>query len=231
MNTVRGAVALAMVVTAHALAIGWAVHRAPSVPLQAIEPPRLTATLIAPAPREALAPAPRPSPAEPPPKPQRPTSAPPKPTPAPTPKPPAPRPAEPSAAAQPSESRPTPATASAPAIDPSAKTQAATSPQPAPASEAVVPPHADASHLGNPAPRYPALSRKLGEEGEVQLKLLVKSDGSVGEVQVRRSSGYERLDQAALRAAWHWRFVPARQGNTPIDYWYLQSVRFALDAA
>lgn len=236
MKAVRSAVALVTVVAAHAAAITWALHQTPETPIKASEPPRLTASLIAPTPREALAPASHPTPTEPSPKPQRPTPAPPKPTPAPTPRPPAqvapaPLPAQPSTAAPQSESRAVPAAASASAGEPGARTQTAASPQPARESEAIVPPHADASHLGNPAPRYPAISRKLGEEGEVQLKLLVKADGSVGEVQVRRSSGFTRLDQAALRAAQHWRFVPARQGATPIDYWYLQSVRFALDAA
>jgi len=224
MNLGRGATALAIVAAAHALAIAWALQRAPSVAIKVIEPPRLSASLIAPTPR--------PTPAAQPAKPQRQASTPPKPASAPRPKPPpqdapARLPAQPLPAAEPSESRP----ATAAPGESSPRPQAAASPQPAAVSDAVVPPHADASHLGNPAPRYPALSRKLGEEGEVQLKLLVKADGSVGEVQVRRSSGYARLDQAALRAAARWRFVPARQGSTPIDYWYLQSVRFALDAA
>ena len=47
----------------------------------------------------------------------------------------------------------------------------------------------------------------MGEEGVTLVRVLVKADGRAGEVELKRSSGYDRLDQAALRA------VPWRVGR------------------
>ncbi|MGQ5525224.1 energy transducer TonB [Chitinimonas sp. PSY-7] len=96
---------------------------------------------------------------------------------------------------------------------------------------AVVPPRSDASHLNNPAPVYPALSRKLGEQGRVLLSIHVLADGSVGEIQLKQSSGFSRLDEVALVTVKRWKFVPARQGDTSIAYWYTQPMNFTLDGA
>ena len=98
-----------------------------------------------------------------------------------------------------------------------------------PAEVPVQPPRIDASSRHNPKPRYPQLSRRLGEEGQVLLDLLVRADGSVGEISVRRSSGSSRLDQAALDAVRHWRYLPAHRGGEAIAFRYVQPVEFALD--
>lgn len=89
-------------------------------------------------------------------------------------------------------------------------------PTPAP----VLPPNSDASQLNNQYPAYPALSRRLGEEGTVTLEILVKANGMVGEVKLKNSSGYKRLDDAAINAIKRWKFVPASQAGVAIDYWY-----------
>jgi protein TonB len=93
----------------------------------------------------------------------------------------------------------------------------------------VTPPRTDASHLNNPAPAYPAMSRRLSEEGRVLLDVYILADGSVGEVKLKRSSGFPRLDTAAAEAVRRWRYVPARRGNEPIPFWYVQPVTFSLD--
>jgi len=62
----------------------------------------------------------------------------------------------------------------------------------------------------NPAPRYPRLSRKRGEEGMVVLDVQILADGSVGEIDIFSSSGYDRLDVSALDAVKKWQFQPAR---------------------
>lgn len=90
-------------------------------------------------------------------------------------------------------------------------------------------PRSDAHGLDNPAPAYPATSRRLHEEGRVLLRLYILADGSVGEVQLKRSSGAPRLDNAALNAVRHWRFLPARRGNQAIAYWTLQPIDFVLE--
>ena len=93
----------------------------------------------------------------------------------------------------------------------------------------MVPPRSDASHLNNPAPVYPNVSRRLGEQGKVLFDVYILPDGTVGEIKLKRSSGYTRLDDAALAAVRAWRYVPARRGDTPIPYWYVQPITFALD--
>lgn len=95
--------------------------------------------------------------------------------------------------------------------------------------EPVIPPHTDAANLKNPVPAYPGMSRRLREQGRVVLDVHVLADGSVGEVRLRHSSGYTRLDQAAIKAVRVWRYVPARRSDLPISYWYAQPVVFALD--
>lgn len=57
-------------------------------------------------------------------------------------------------------------------------------------------------------PRYPPISRRLGEEGTVALRIEVAPTGTVEGVEVVQSSGYARLDEAALDAARLWRFPP-----------------------
>lgn len=94
--------------------------------------------------------------------------------------------------------------------------------------EPVLSPRVDAGHLSNPAPRYPASSRRLGEQGTVMLEVLILPDGSVGDLRVKQTSGHLRLDAAALNAVRQWRYQPARKGGKPIAYWYLQPVVFSL---
>lgn len=98
-----------------------------------------------------------------------------------------------------------------------------------PSSAPVVPPQADASQFNNPAPVYPTQSRRLKETGVVVLEVLVKADGSLGDMRLKTSSGYTRLDEAAQKAVKGWRFVPAKRGNDAIDFWYELPIEFSLN--
>jgi periplasmic protein TonB len=93
----------------------------------------------------------------------------------------------------------------------------------------VVPPQADASQFNNAAPVYPTQSRRLRETGVVILEVLVKADGSLGDMRLKSSSGYSRLDEAAQKAVKNWRFTPAKRGNEAIDFWYELPVEFSLN--
>ena len=84
------------------------------------------------------------------------------------------------------------------------------------------------NYLRNPPPKYPAESRKLREEGLVLLRVLVTAQGRAADVQVQRSSGFARLDEAALKAVRGWEFNPARVGLTPIACAVEVPVRFGL---
>lgn len=92
----------------------------------------------------------------------------------------------------------------------------------------VIPPRSDAAHLSNPAPVYPAVSRRLREQGRVLFDVYILPDGTVGEIKLKRSSGFARLDDAALEAVRQWRYVPAKRGDQPIPFWYVQPIDFTM---
>jgi protein TonB len=91
-------------------------------------------------------------------------------------------------------------------------------------------PRYELAYLNNPAPAYPPLARRAKEQGRVVLRVLVSASGTAQDVEVRTSSGYERLDRAAVEAVRRWRFVPARRGGETIPAWALVPVSFQLDA-
>lgn len=91
------------------------------------------------------------------------------------------------------------------------------------------PPKFGVSYLNNPAPDYPALSRRQGEEGRVLMKVLVSVEGAADDVQIEQSSGSERLDNAAVSAVKRWRFIPAKRNNQPLSAYVLVPMKFSLD--
>ena len=95
--------------------------------------------------------------------------------------------------------------------------------------EPQTPPSFSAAYLRNPAPRYPVAARRAGEQGTVTLKVRVGSSGLPLRVEVEKTSGAVRLDNAALDAVKQWRFVPARRGSTAIESWVLVPIVFRLE--
>ena len=87
----------------------------------------------------------------------------------------------------------------------------------------------DAAYLNNPAPRYPTLSRRRGEQGRVLLQVRVDAHGLPQQVEIHQGSGYERLDEAALEAVRRWRFIPARRGDEAITASVRVPIVFHLD--
>lgn len=106
--------------------------------------------------------------------------------------------------------------------------QAPWTPPAPPAPVQTVQPRFDADYLLNPKPPYPALSRRMGEEGRVVLRVHVRADGTVGDVQLHASSGSARLDQSALGTVPRWKFVPARRGDEAVAAWVLVPIAFSL---
>jgi protein TonB len=94
---------------------------------------------------------------------------------------------------------------------------------------ATTPPSFDAAYLDNPAPAYPPLARRAGEQGRVVLRVRVTAQGTAEAVEVRGSSGSTRLDNAALETVKRWRFVPARQGDVAVAAWVLVPIVFTLE--
>lgn len=100
----------------------------------------------------------------------------------------------------------------------------------APVEEVVEQPKFGVAYLNNPAPSYPRLSRRMGEEGRVLLKVLVSAEGAANSVTIEKSSGSARLDQSALDSVKRWRFVPARKGSQALSAYVLVPINFSLDS-
>ena len=76
-------------------------------------------------------------------------------------------------------------------------------------------------------PTYTDEARRRSIEGDVLLEIVVRRDGSVGNVRVRRTLG-AGLEQKAIDAVRQWRFVPAKKQGVPVDVIVDVSVEFKL---
>lgn len=94
--------------------------------------------------------------------------------------------------------------------------------------EAVTAARFDADYLDNPKPIYPHASRRLREEGKVLLRVRVSAAGHAESVEIKQTSGFPRLDQAAEEAVKRWRFVPARRGDEAVAAWVQVPITFNL---
>ena len=65
-------------------------------------------------------------------------------------------------------------------------------------------------------PPYPRRAREQGWHGRVILRLEISPDGRVESSEIHKSSGYEILDDGAIKAATQWTFEPAKNGAFPV---------------
>jgi len=75
---------------------------------------------------------------------------------------------------------------------------------------------------------YPAMSKRLGEEGSVTLLLTVNEEGRVTDSAVKESSGFERLDAAALNESKRWRLLPGTINGKPASMQYPFKITFKM---
>jgi periplasmic protein TonB len=81
-------------------------------------------------------------------------------------------------------------------------------------------------------PAYPPASKRDGEQGAAEVEVYVLPNGRVGDVRIARTTGYERLDRAALQEARQsWRFKPATRAGEAVAQWYKVRVVFKLTEA
>jgi len=78
-------------------------------------------------------------------------------------------------------------------------------------------------------PAYPSLSRRLGETGKVVLRVELDETGRVSAARVVTSSGFDRLDAAALAAVRTWRCRPAQRDGQAVRSVALQPFDFTLE--
>jgi periplasmic protein TonB len=81
-------------------------------------------------------------------------------------------------------------------------------------------------------PAYPPASKRDGEQGAGIVEVLVLPNGRVGDVRITSTTGYERLDRAAIQEARQsWRFKPATRAGEAVAQWYKVRVVFKLTEA
>lgn len=109
----------------------------------------------------------------------------------------------------------------------------APAPVPAPAQPAaepvLEPPRYNAAYLSNPPPAYPLAARRRGVEGTVLVRAEISAGGECQRAELKKTSGHEMLDQAALEAVKKWRFVPAKRGSQAVVAWVEVPITFKLE--
>ena len=78
-------------------------------------------------------------------------------------------------------------------------------------------------------PDYPRLAKRMNEQGKVVLRVELGEDGRVANVAVKTSSGYQRLDDAALNAVKTWRCKPTMRNGVAVSAVALQPFSFVLE--
>lgn len=191
--------------------------------VEMVVPAVLLSEMVAPPAPRTAAPAPLPQPA--PPEPVRKVAEPKKPAPAPQP---TPRPVA-KAEAPPSPPAPTGVTEAQAAAAPVAAPQPAAAPVAAAAAvQKIELPSSDAHYLQNPRPHYPPMSERLNEQGRVVVDVLITADGRPQDPRVKVSSGFERLDRAAIEHVMRCRFVPGKVNGVPAAMRYDAPVKYEL---
>lgn len=86
-----------------------------------------------------------------------------------------------------------------------------------------------AKHLHNPPPPYPRQSRRLGEQGRVLLAVEIDINGAASQAVISISSGYPRLDRAALETVLKWSFIAGKNEGIPQKMWVNIPINFVLE--
>ncbi|MBA4820389.1 energy transducer TonB [Pantoea ananatis] len=81
-----------------------------------------------------------------------------------------------------------------------------------------------------PAPDYPRRAKRLQEQGEVLIRLIINSDGTVKHREIARSSGFDDLDQAAMEAVSRIRCNPYMENGQAISVMTIQPITFKLSS-
>jgi protein TonB len=81
-----------------------------------------------------------------------------------------------------------------------------------------------------PTPTYPPISLRLREMGDLLLRVLVNEQGKVERAEVQKSSGHQRLDNAAREAALRAAFKPYMDGGRAVPVWVVVPFSFKFDS-
>jgi protein TonB len=78
-------------------------------------------------------------------------------------------------------------------------------------------------------PVYPFKAREQGIEGVVQVKILVRADGTVGEVQILAARPEGLFEETTLKTVPQWRFRPGTIEGKAVTAWVVTAVHFRLN--
>jgi protein TonB len=120
------------------------------------------------------------------------------------------------------------AVAGPPATAPAAAAQTPVTAATALASPRIELPSSDADYLNNPPPAYPSLSMRMGEQGKVVVRVLIGADGVPQKAELHTSSGFLRLDRAAMDTAMKWRYSPGKRGGVAETMWFNVPIKFVI---
>lgn len=84
-------------------------------------------------------------------------------------------------------------------------------------------------YLQAPEPEYPFLSRRMGEEGRVTLRVLVNEKGRPTRADILKTSGSQRLDEAARQAVLRAVFKPHIEDGRATTVYAIVPIAFNLD--
>jgi protein TonB len=68
-----------------------------------------------------------------------------------------------------------------------------------------------------PHPVYPAYSKSRKQQGKVVVRVLISPEGLIRTIQIQQSSGFDALDEAAIRGFTDVRFKPYSENGIPYD--------------
>ncbi len=81
----------------------------------------------------------------------------------------------------------------------------------------------------HPAPAYPLQAKRLREQGEVTLRVMLDEAGVIRDINVQQSSGSPRLDSAGVAAIRSWRCQPALRDDKAVQSTAIQTFEFVLN--
>ncbi len=77
-------------------------------------------------------------------------------------------------------------------------------------------------------PEYPDELRKREVEGQLKLKVLIDIQGKVKELEIIKSSGFEKMDNAALKAVKEWKFSPGKKDKKTVESIIIVPISFKI---
>jgi protein TonB len=114
-------------------------------------------------------------------------------------------------------------------LAPTSAAPAASAPPPEPAAAPRQIPASSIDYLERPAPVYPRASIRLNESGVVVVRVFIDPAGLPRRVELARSSGHPRLDEAAVSGVQQARFKPPTENGLPISGWARIEIPFELE--